>query len=88
MDKQRGEPSDGALVSFAGQDELAGAFADFARSAQQQADPDSTLARLLRHTALYVDVDEPAGPLVGSPDLSSRPAAPPSVRTSCPSTCT
>ncbi len=48
MDKQRGEPSDGALVSFDGKDELAGAFAEFARSVQQQSDPDSTLGEIVR----------------------------------------
>lgn len=48
MDKQRGEPSDGALVSYDGQDELAGAFAEFARSVQQQSDPDSTLVEIVR----------------------------------------
>ena len=48
VDKRRGEPSDGALVSLDGQDELAGAFAEFARSVQQQSDPDSTLVEIVR----------------------------------------
>ena len=48
MDKRRGEPSDGALGTFDGEDELASALARFARSVQQQDDPDSTLAEIVR----------------------------------------
>lgn len=48
MDKQRGEPSDGALGTFNGEDELAAALADFARTVQRQDDPDSTLAEIVR----------------------------------------
>ena len=48
MDKQRGEPSDGALGAFDGQDEVAAAFAAFARSVQQQDGLDSTLAEIVR----------------------------------------
>lgn len=48
MDKQRGAPSDGALGTFYGEDELAGAFADFARSAHQAEDPSATLVAIVR----------------------------------------
>ncbi len=48
MDKQRGEPSDGALGTFNGADQLAAALADFAREVQQQDGPGSTLEEIVR----------------------------------------
>lgn len=48
MGKERGAPSDGALGTFIGQDEVAAAFAEFARSAQQQQDTEATLAEIVR----------------------------------------
>ena len=44
----RGRPSVGALGTFDGEDELAAAFADFARSAEQQRDQASTLDEIVR----------------------------------------
>jgi GAF domain-containing protein len=46
--KQRGLPSDGALGTFEGQDELASSLAGFARSVQQQQDLESTLSEIVR----------------------------------------
>ena len=48
MDKQRGKPSDESIGTFDGDDELAATLAEFARSVQQQDDPDSTLAAIVR----------------------------------------
>jgi GAF domain-containing protein len=45
---KRGQPSDGAQGTFEDDDELAAALAGFARSVQQQRDPDSTLAEIVR----------------------------------------
>ena len=47
-DQQRGAPSDEALGTFDGEDELAAAFAGFARSVQQQQDLDATYAEIVR----------------------------------------
>lgn len=46
--ERRGLPSDGALGSFEGQDELAASFAGFARAVQQRQDPESTLVEIVR----------------------------------------
>ncbi|MCW2777249.1 MAG: histidine kinase [Frankiales bacterium] len=48
MSEQRGLPSSGASGAYDGQDELASALAEFARSAQQQQDRESTLAEIVR----------------------------------------
>ncbi|MBM9475575.1 GAF and ANTAR domain-containing protein [Nakamurella flavida] len=48
VDRQRGEPSDGSTGTFDRDDELAAAFAGFARSVQQQDDPDRTLDEIVR----------------------------------------
>jgi GAF domain-containing protein len=47
-DKPRGSPSVHASGSFDDEDELAAALAGFARSVQQQQDPESTLAEIVR----------------------------------------
>ncbi|GAC1611459.1 MAG: GAF and ANTAR domain-containing protein [Mycobacteriales bacterium] len=48
MEKLRGEPSDGALGTFDGEDELAAAFASFARLAEQHIDPADTLVEIVK----------------------------------------
>lgn len=52
--KQRGAPSDDALGTFSGEDELAAAFAGFARSLQQQQDLDATLAEIVRAAVEFI----------------------------------
>jgi GAF domain-containing protein len=76
-DRQRGQPSDGALGSFDGQDELAASFAGFARSVQQQHDPESTLAEIVRAAVeLIPGCDEGSISVVlGRTHVSSRAAS-------------
>ena len=77
MDKQRGEPSDGALGTFDGEDELAAAFAAFARSVQQQDDLDSTLAEIVRAAVELVPgcTDGSISVVLGHKSISSHAAS-------------
>ena len=77
MDTQRGEPSDGALGTFDGQDELAAAFAAFARSVQQQDDLDSTLAEIVRAAVELVPgcTDGSISVVLGHSTVSSHAAS-------------
>lgn len=77
MDKQRGEPSDGSSVSLAGQDTLAGAFADFARLVEQHDDPNSTLDAIVRSAVELVPGcdDGSISVVLGRKSVSSRAAS-------------
>ena len=75
--KRRGLPSEGALGTYDGQDELALSLAGFARSVQQQRDPESTLAEIVRAAvALIPGCDAGSISVVlGRKDVSSRAAS-------------
>lgn len=77
MNKKRGAPSDGALGTFNGQDELAAAFADFARSAQQQENPEATLAEIVRAAVDLIPGcdDGSISVVLGRKTVSSRAAS-------------
>ena len=74
---QRGLPSEGALGTFDGQDELAASFAHFARTVQQQQDPESTLAEIVRAAVELIPGcdDGSISVVLGRKDVSSRAAS-------------
>jgi hypothetical protein len=76
-EKPRGLPSEGALGTYDGQDELALSLAGFARSVQQQQDPESTLVEIVRAAvALIPGCDAGSISVVlGRKDVSSRAAS-------------
>lgn len=75
--ERRGLPSDGASGSFDGQDGLAAAFVAFARTVQQQQDPESTLDEIVRAAvALIPGCDDGSISVVlGRKAVSSRSAS-------------
>lgn len=75
--KQRGRPSDGACGTFDGEDELAASFADFARSLQNQKDPEATLAEIVRAAVELVPGcdDGSISVILGRKAVSSRGAS-------------
>ncbi len=77
MDKQRGAPSDGSVGTFDGQDELAAAFAGFARSVQEQDDPESTLVEIVRAAVELVPgcTDGSISVVLGRRSISSQAAS-------------
>lgn len=77
ISKERGQPSDGALGNFDGQDELAAALASFARSVQRQQDPVSTLAEIVRAAVELIPGcdDGSISVVIGRKAVSSRGAS-------------
>jgi GAF domain-containing protein len=77
VEKQRGGPSEGALGTFDGQDELAVAFAAFARLVQQQDDPGSTLVEIVRAAVELVPgcTDGSISVVLGHQSVSSQAAS-------------
>lgn len=76
-DGPRGAPSAGSDGSYDGEDELAAAFADFARTAQQQGDPDSTFGEIVRAAVELVPgcTDGSISVVVGRRGVSSKAAS-------------
>jgi len=57
--ERRGKPSEDDTGSWKGQDDVAASFSEFARAAQQQQDPEETLAEIVRSAvALIPGCDE------------------------------
>lgn len=77
VDKQRGAPSDGSVGTFDGQDELAAAFAGFARTVQHQDDPETTLVEIVRAAVELVPgcTDGSISVVLGRRSVSSQAAS-------------